>query len=87
MGRDGPAVLARYVPEYAALYDQLGWRMLERFERVYVDDKARSLLGWRPRYDFRRVTGLLAAGEDFRSPLARMVGVKGYHHTVGASPA
>jgi hypothetical protein len=36
-------------------------------------------LGWTPRYDFRRVLDLLAAGEDPRSPLARAVGAKGYH--------
>ena len=36
-------------------------------------------LGWAPRYDFAHALDLLAAGEDFRSPLARAVGAKGYH--------
>ena len=38
-----------------------------------------SELGWRPRYDFAFVIERLAAGQDFRSPLARLVGAKGYH--------
>jgi hypothetical protein len=42
-------------------------------------DRARAELGWRPRWDFARVLALLEAGEDFRSPLARDVGAKGYH--------
>jgi UDP-glucose 4-epimerase len=32
-----------------------------------------------PRYDFRHVLDCLRAGRDFRSPLAREVGIKGYH--------
>ena len=48
-------------------------------ERVYVNDRARAELGWTPRYDFAHALDLLAAGEDFRSPLARAVGAKGYH--------
>jgi UDP-glucose 4-epimerase len=37
------------------------------------------LLGWQPRYDFRRALAAIAAGGDWRSPLARNVGSKGYH--------
>jgi hypothetical protein len=48
-------------------------------DRVYVNDRARAALGWRPRYDFRRVLDRLKAGQDPRSPLARAVGSKGYH--------
>jgi UDP-glucose 4-epimerase len=32
-----------------------------------------------PRYDFRYVLDQLKAGQDPRSPLARVVGAKGYH--------
>ena len=39
-------------------------------------------LGWRPRYDFQQVLHGLREGVDFRSPLAREVGSKGYHSTV-----
>ncbi|HXJ18448.1 MAG TPA: NAD(P)-dependent oxidoreductase, partial [Candidatus Polarisedimenticolia bacterium] len=47
--------------------------------RVYVNERARSELGWRPRYDFNCIIDLLRAGDDPRSPLARSVGSKGYH--------
>jgi UDP-glucose 4-epimerase len=39
-------------------------------------------LGWRPCYDFQYVLKCLRNGSDFRSPLAREVGSKGYHSTV-----
>jgi len=48
-------------------------------DRVYVNERARAELGWRPRYDFRYVLDRLKAGQDPRSPLARAVGAKGYH--------
>jgi hypothetical protein len=53
--------------------------MLHGIERVYVNKRAREELGWRPQYDFRTVVSRLIEGEDFRSPLARLVGSKGYH--------
>jgi UDP-glucose 4-epimerase len=46
---------------------------------VYVNARARSELGWTPRYDFRAALDRLEAGEDHRSPLAAAVGAKGYH--------
>lgn len=77
--RDAPAVVARYVPGYADTYRAREWRMFPSIDRVYVNDSARHLLGWRPRRDFARVIELLRAGADFRSDLARAVGAKGYH--------
>jgi hypothetical protein len=53
--------------------------MFDEIDRVYVNDRARDVLGWRPRYDFAHVLTTLHAGEDFRSPLALAVGAKGYH--------
>jgi len=79
LGTDAPAVLARRVPEYAATYAARGWRMLPVLDRVYVNEKARRLLGWQPRYDFTRAVASIAAGENFRSPLMIAVGKKGYH--------
>lgn len=76
---DLPAVVAERFPDYEALYAARGWRMLPSIERVYVNDRARRDLGWTPRYDFRHVLDLLAAGEDPRSALARTVAAKGYH--------
>jgi nucleoside-diphosphate-sugar epimerase len=79
LGRDAPAVVGRLFPDQPAVYERLGWRMFPALDRVYVNDRARAALGWRPRYDFRHVLDLVAAGEDPRSPLARDVGAKGYH--------
>jgi UDP-glucose 4-epimerase len=76
---DAPAVVARLFPDYPALYAAKGWRMFPGIDRVYVNRRAVDTLGWRPRHDFRSVLDGLRKGEDFRSPLARAVGAKGYH--------
>ena len=81
LGTDAPAVLARRVPQYAAIYAARGWRMLPTLDRVYVNDKARRLLGWQPQYDFARALERVAAGNEWRSPLAVAVGSRGYHPT------
>lgn len=76
---DAPAVVKRYFPQYEALYAARGWRMFPSLDRAYVNDAARTALGWRPQTDFARVLAALAAGGDFISPLAREIGIKGYH--------
>jgi nucleoside-diphosphate-sugar epimerase len=76
---DAPAVVERLLPGYAAEYGRLGWRMFPAIGRVYVNARARADLGWAPRYDFRAVLDALKAGEDPRSPLAQVIGMKGYH--------
>jgi UDP-glucose 4-epimerase len=76
---DAPPVVARHVPQYAALYERLGWRMFDAIERVYVNAAARRDLGWQPRYDFAYALERLTAGEEWRSPLTLAVGAKGYH--------
>jgi hypothetical protein len=53
--------------------------MFPALDRVYVNARARRALGWSPRYDFRAAVELAAADGDPRSPLARVVGAKGYH--------
>jgi UDP-glucose 4-epimerase len=79
---DAPAVVKRYAPGYEAEYRRRGWSMLPTIERVYVNELARTQLGWQPRYDFNSIIRRLRAGEDFLSPLARAVGSKGYHAEV-----
>jgi nucleoside-diphosphate-sugar epimerase len=74
-----PELVRRRVPDYQEEYARRGWRMFPGIDRVYVNERARRELGWRPRYDFRYVLGLLKSGADIRSPLARAVGSKGYH--------
>ncbi|GGC57389.1 NAD-dependent epimerase/dehydratase family protein [Chelatococcus reniformis] len=76
---DAPAVVRRLVPGYAELYASRGWEMFPAIDRVYVNARARDLLGWQPRYDFRAIIEALAAGGAPASALARRVGAKGYH--------
>jgi UDP-glucose 4-epimerase len=80
--RDAGAVIRARFPEAEALFAARGWRFLPTIDRVYDNARAREALGWQPRYDFRHVLDCLAAGRDFRSELARAVGVKGYHDEV-----
>jgi UDP-glucose 4-epimerase len=77
--RDAAAVVARRHPEFPALYERLGWRMLPTIERVYDNAAARRDLGWAPRHDFGAALRRLAAGEEWRSALTLAVGAKGYH--------
>ena len=80
---DASAVVRRLYPQVEALYAATGWTLFPSLDRVYVNDRGRAALGWTPKHDFRRVLDCLAAGEDFRSELAREVGVKGYHRASG----
>jgi UDP-glucose 4-epimerase len=79
LGVDAPEVVAKYFPDFPALYARAGWKMLPTLDRVYVNARARDLLAWTPRYDFAHVLRCIEAGQDFRSPLTRAVGSKGYH--------
>ena len=76
---DAPAVVRRHVPEYAAVYAPRGWTMFDSIDRVYDNAKARAELGWRPKVDFASVIGRLRETGDIRSPMAQVVGSKGYH--------
>jgi UDP-glucose 4-epimerase len=76
---NAPAVVKRRIPRYEKVYARRGWSMFPSIDRVYVNDRARNELGWRPRYDFARIIDLVDAGEEPRSPLARLIGSKGYH--------
>ncbi|MBT1687113.1 NAD-dependent epimerase/dehydratase family protein [Dawidia soli] len=79
--QDAPAVVRRVAPAYVALYDRLGWKMFPEIDRVYVNEKARRELGWKPVYDFGYVLGQLEKGNELTSPLAKVIGVKGYHES------
>jgi len=76
---DAPAVVKRYVPEFEEEYAKRGWTIPQSIDRVYVNELARRQLGWQPRHDFRSAIRSLQRLADFRSPLARAVGSKGYH--------
>jgi UDP-glucose 4-epimerase len=76
---NAPAVVKRHLPRYEEAYARRRWSMFPTIGRVYVNERARRDLGWRPEYDFARAVALVIAGEDLRSPLAREIGFKGYH--------
>jgi len=77
--QDALGVVNRLFPECAALFAERDWRLFPQIDRVYVNQLAMAELGWRPKYDFQHVLERLRAGQDFRSPLARAIGAKGYH--------
>jgi nucleoside-diphosphate-sugar epimerase len=77
--RDAPAAVSRRVPGWEAVYAQLGWRMTPSIDRVYDNSRARAELGWQPRHDFAGVLARARDTGDYRSALAREIGVKGYH--------
>jgi UDP-glucose 4-epimerase len=76
---DAERVVRRYIPDYHAQYVRRGWKMFGHIDRVYVNEKARKELGWQPRYDFKFLIDRLCTDEEISSPLAQLIGSKGYH--------
>ena len=76
---DAPAVLRRRAPGWEEAYASRGWTLFPGIGRVYVNDRAREALGWRPRHDFASIVQTLKSGGEPRSELARAIGSKGYH--------
>jgi UDP-glucose 4-epimerase len=66
------------VPAVAAMWAERGWRFPSRLDRVYVNDRARTELGWRPRFDLNSIAEMVAADGTVHTPLARQVGSKDY---------
>jgi len=78
---DAPRVVRRLFPEYEAEYGRRGWKMFPRIDRVYSSARAQADLRWQPRHDFESIVDRLKTESDLTSPLARLVGSKGYHST------
>ena len=76
---NAPLVVRRRVPEYEVEYERRGWKMFSSIDRVYINEKARRDLDWKPRYNFDYVLDRLRSNEEFRSELSITVGSKGYH--------
>jgi UDP-glucose 4-epimerase len=76
---DAPAVVSLRAPGWEEDYSSRGWRMFPGIDRVYDNALARRDLGWRPKWDFSAIVERLRATGDIRGPLAKEVGVKGYH--------
>ena len=52
---DAPSVVARYFPDYPALYARRGWTMFDTIDRVYDAGKAARVLGFTCKTGFRQV--------------------------------
>lgn len=76
---NAPAVVARRAPGYHNVYAARGWSMFPAIDRVYINERARRELGWRPKYDFECILKLAEVSDTISSPLAQAVGTKGYH--------
>ncbi len=48
-----PSVVARLFPDFEEIYKLKNFSMFPEIDRVYVNEKARIELGWKPKYDFR----------------------------------
>ena len=58
---DAPAVVARYFPDYSALYAKRGWTMFDTIDRVYDAGKASRVLGFTCRTNFQEVLAGLSS--------------------------
>ena len=54
--------MARYFPDYPALYEVRGWTMFDRIDRVYDPARAAGRLGFVCRTGFRQVLDDLKDG-------------------------
>lgn len=79
LSRNAAKVIEMRVPGFTASYRREQWRMFDAVGRVYVNEAARRDLRWKPKYDFAHVLNSLRRGDDFMSPLAKLIGSKGYH--------
>ena len=52
---DAPSVVARYFPDYPALYARRGWTMFGTIDRVYDAGKAARILGFTCKTGFREI--------------------------------
>jgi Nucleoside-diphosphate-sugar epimerases len=76
---DANAVVEKIFPDFKKLFAKKGWKILPKIDRVYVNEKARHELGWKPKYDFGYALDCIAIDKDFRSQLSLDIGIKGYH--------
>ena len=77
--RDAVAVVRKRCRDYRAEYDRRGWKLLPSIDRIYINELARTKLGWQPQYNFATIIDRLMSNQSVTSPLASKIGVKGYH--------
>lgn len=80
--KNASEVVLQLFPHCEALFARRKWSLFTQIDRIYVNDRARSALNWQPKFDFGYVLECLRTKKDFRSPLARVVGSKGYHEVM-----
>jgi nucleoside-diphosphate-sugar epimerase len=61
---DAPSVVARYFPDYPALYARKGWTMFSSIDRVYDASRARDRLGFVCKTSFADVLAALRAEDE-----------------------
>ncbi|MEM6318936.1 MAG: NAD(P)-dependent oxidoreductase [Bacteroidota bacterium] len=84
---DAVKVLQRKYPIFEEVYRAQGWNMFPTIGRVYVNQLARTELGWQPKYDFGYILNRLHDEKAYRSPLSELIGAKGYHsESFGEAP-
>jgi UDP-glucose 4-epimerase len=79
LGKDAVAVMRRRVPGWEGVFARHGWTPPATLDRVYDNRAAREVLGWQPVTSFATALARLSRTGDIRSPLARLIGTKGYH--------
>ena len=79
---DAAKLVTELYPEIQEIYARQNWKLFPQIGRVYVNEKARIELNWKPKYDFKYILECIKNEEDFSSALALQVGIKGYHDQV-----
>ena len=79
LGQDAPTVVARLFPELVERFTTRGWTIPQAIDRIYVNTRARHELDWTPRWAFPATAELALNEGHVLSPLAGLVGAKGYH--------
>lgn len=76
---DASKVVKMNYPYYEALFEQKQWKMFPTIGRVYVNERARTELGWKPKYDFQHILNCIEQDADYRSELSTELGIRLYH--------
>ena len=67
-----PNFSINYEPDYRQ-------QIAESWPEIIDDSEAQKDWNWQPKYDFQWVLNCLVKDQDFRSPLAKKIGIRGYH--------
>ena len=82
LNADAAKVVRLRIPDYLDIYNECGWKMFDKIDRVYVNRAACKDLGWEPKFDFAHILESLRSGNFPRSRISEVVGSKGYHDQI-----